>query len=559
MIDKILSGIQTYIMTTPPVELASDVFQYTFWIPIFGVIVWGITEVWVDARQGKYAAAMKFQLLQVSVPQDAIQTPKGMENFFTTLAGSKSSITWKEKWLHGKFQAYFSFEIVSMGGDIKFYIRTVGKYRDVIEAALYAQYPEAQILEVDDYVDALPDDYPNDDWDIWGTEMVTRKEAHMPLRTYPMFEHQGEKDQRFKDPLLTLLEMLGKMREGEMYWLQFIIMQPDEQDWRKGGEKLIKKLLGKEDPPKSGGWISDTIGWIPEEAANQLFDYQPLEAERKKGDDFAAFKLTPLEKELVDAVNFKIGKFGWWSKIRFVYGAKHELYRKGTIASMTKGFFHQFGHLNWNKIGIFGATTPKDDYFWQEWQMEKKKRSLVSRFKGRSFSGGSTPFILNTEELATLFHFPAADARTPALASLGARRSEPPADLRFAGAESPDLPNIDRTTADAPSVQPVSIRSVAPQPLSTPSLSSPTGSRIPVSAKVNELTSPVQAPLPGSVLTPQPVAPTAPVAPVVVSTPPVLPAEENIPRPGMPAPLPPGLDLADEPIESNGSPTNLPL
>lgn len=533
---NIPAGIQTYLDTTPFEVMFAHALFAVGWIPIAGVLFWGLTQLWLDARQNQYASRLRWQLLAVNVPQDAVQTPKGMENFFTNIAGSKSAITWKERWLDGKFQTWFSFEIVSNGGQIQFYIRLVEKYRDVVEAALYAQYPEAQITEVEDYIDTIPTEYPDDNIDVWGSEMYTKKPSHFPLRTWIDFEHMGEKDQRFKDPLLPMLEGLGKMLPGETYWLQILIMQPDDQDWTKKGEKWIFDKYGKEQKKKESGLLS-SLSWIPEELMSQLAGFlAPAKEEKRQTFDWAAFKITPQEKGQIDAVERKISKLGWLTKVRFVYSAKPELYRKGTIASMSKGIFHQYGHLSWNKFGLHGESTPKDDYFWQVWQIEKKKTTLVSRYRNRSFSPGSTPFILNTEELATIFHFPASDARTPVLSSLGARRAEAPQELHFALENEPDLPNLDRRESDVAGSKPVPV-STPPQPLAVPRVTAPTGSRS-IESDEESIRSK------GSLADARDGA---------------VALDENMPRPGMPAPLPPGLDLADEPVAPEGNiPTNLP-
>lgn len=533
------TAIQHYVETTPPDRIFATALFAIGWFPIAAVLVWGLLQVWLDHRQGLYAASLRWHLLRVQVPQEAIQTPKGMENFFTNIAGSKSSITWKEKWMDGKFQPWFSFEIVSIGGDIRLYIRTIEKYRDIVESALYAQYPEAQILEVEDYIDAFPDEYPNDEWDLWGSEMKLSKADVLPIRTWEEFEHQGEKDQRFKDPLLPILEGLGKMQPVENYAIQILVMQPNEQDWVKEGVKMINKAFGKEEKKKSGSLI-DSAAWIPGEMVNQISGgslFGAAGAEKSADPDaFAAFRITPQEREQLDGVAKKITKIGWYTKIRIIYVAKKEVYRKGTIASLTKGFFHQYGSLALNKFGLHDPATPKDDYFWQTWEMPAKQTRLAKRYKKRSFEG-ATAYILNNEELATIFHFPAADARTPVLTTLGSRRSEAPLELQYATDDTPDLPNIDRVATD---VAGKTAPKEPPKPLATPRPMSPT-------ATTREFANMQPAPTPFGSAAPQP---DAPVAPTEVF---------NLPQPGMPAPLPPGLDISDEPIDPQETPSNLPM
>ena len=541
-------SIQHYVATTPPEIMAAHALFTFGWFPVMGVVIWGLLEVWLDRKQGQYWEHMKWTLLAINVPQDAVQTPKGMENFFNMLAGSKSSITWKEKWFLGKFQPYFSLEIVSIGGRITFYVRCVDKLRDLVEAAFYAQYPEAQIMEAEDnYFDFIPNEFPDEEYDVWGSEMKLGKKSYLPIRTYDLFEHQGEKDLRFKDPLLSILENLGKMRPGEAYMMQILIMPPDEQDWVKEGRTYIEKIYGIEKPKKKS-WMQDTVGWLPEELIRQTTGAELFGAAgaEKKPDDFKMFKLTPEERDQLDAVKEKISKIGFISKIRFVYCAKKELFRKGTIASMSKGMFHQYGHQNWNKLGLHDPATPKDDYPWMEWQMAGKQRSLVSRYKNRTFAGAN-PFYLNVAELATLFHFPAADARTPVLTTLGARRSEAPLELQFAVEGASILANMNRTASES-STLPSSAgpsASTAQETLSVPHIASPTAAVSGAAAQYQA----AQAKGADHAFD------------GLANTPHSLPmnAAERMPIAGMPAPLPPGLDLADQSLPPSDVPENLPL
>lgn len=511
---------------------------FVMWLPIAAVIIWGLAQWWLTRKQDQYWEKLKWHLLHVTVPADSIQTPKGMVNFFTTIAGSKSSITFKEKWMWGKFQAYFSLEITSDEGRINFYIRTQEKYRDLVEASLYAQYPEAQITEVEDYVDSLPNDYPNDEYNLFGTEMVLGDKDFLPIKTWEYFEHQGEKDLRFKDPILTVLENLGKMKSGEHYWLQILIMQPDEQDWRKAGQKFINAKYGKEEKKQSKDLLGP-ISWIPKEIASQVAGMSFGEAPQEEKFDWQAFKITQEEKEQIEGVARKISSLGWYAKIRWVYVAKHEVFRKGSIASLSKGVFHQFRHQSLNKLGMHGPSTPKDDYFYMEWQMPAKQRRLMRRYQNRSFGPGSTPYILNCEELATLFHFPPADARTPVLTTVGSRLAEAPIDLEFAGIDEPDLPNLDRSATD-------NIGTPAPK---LPEQPGPLVVPTPLAPTQPSMSAPKPAPAPAGYAEPRE---------EVVMQPQPQQADPSMPSPGMPAPLPPGLSLDSEPITDDGSPGNLP-
>lgn len=506
-------AVEHYINATPVEVMAAHALLIFGWFPIFAVLVWGMAHVWLDFKQEKYAHHRKYVLLEVRVPQMAIQTPKGMDLFFTNLAGARSSITWKERWLLGKEQAVFSFEIVSNGGQVQFMIRCVDSYRDLVEADLYAQYPEAQITEVPDYAKNIPQLYPDSEWESFGAEFVLKNAQYLPIKTYEDFEHQGEKENRFKDPLFPILEIMGKMRPDENFWMQILIQQPDDQNWAKEGAKYTATVMGKEEKKHKTMMqeFGSAASALPLELVGQLTGIgggaHPPE---KKADDFRVFKLTPGEKNQLDAVTDKIAKIGWYTKIRVLYSAKKTKFRKGMMAAAMKGMMHSYTNSSINQFGMHNPSIPKDDYFWMEWSYAAKQTRLTRRYAARSFGAGASLYILNTEELATLWHFPAADARTPVLSALGARRAEAPSGLYFAedtdGDGIPDWKQKHGRFAE-PSKE--------------------------------ELAS-------AQVQLPSPHAPTGGVG--------------EAPLPGRPAPLPPGLDLSDEPLDPRGVPPgNLPV
>ena len=41
-------------------------------------------------------------------------------------------------------------------------------FRQLIESNIYSQYPEVEIVQVEDYTKNVPVDIPNRDWDLFG-------------------------------------------------------------------------------------------------------------------------------------------------------------------------------------------------------------------------------------------------------------------------------------------------------------------------------------------------------------------------------------------------------
>lgn len=419
-----------------PIDLIFFNFLLWFgWIPILTTLLWGFSELWLSERQGEYAAKQKYILLAVDVPSMTEQTPKALENLFAALYSAKSNATFKEKWFDGKLLATFSFEIVSEEGYMQFIIRTQAKFRDVIEAGIYAQYPDAEMNEVEDYTAKVPKQYPDENYDMWGAEFTLEKESHFPIRTYVDFEDQmtGE----IKDPLGYTLEQMSKMRPGEHFWFQ-MILQPSSNDWKKAGILHVNKTFGVEDKSAKNSDLTNaakTVFKLPFEmlehaTAVDLGPFFGIEsAEHKPEDPWKAFKVGPAQQDEAKAIVRKTVKVGHGVKIRIVYCAKKPVFKKADRATMVKGILNQYSHLNLNSFKMHGPSVPKDDYFWQKWDYEKKQTTLMKAYQGRSWGIGANPVFLNAEELASLWHFPTISIKAPLIKKSEARRAEPPVGL----------------------------------------------------------------------------------------------------------------------------------
>lgn len=420
-----------------------DLLTWFGWIPLTVTIASGMAQVWKNHRQGLFAGTLKFVILAIDVPSMTEQTPKAVENIFTTIAGAYSNLTWKEIWVIGKFQPSFSFEIVSTEGYVQFYVRVQTKYRDAIEAGIYAHYPDAEIAEVEDYTNGFPTHFPNETHEAWGAELTLKEKQYFPIRTYADFEDPVSKE--YKDPLGQILEQLAKMRPGEHYWIQ-ILCQVTNNKWKDEGVAFINKTYGVEEHPKEGGLAAGmrTLLSIPDAVLAKTLGINltgmllGAPAGHKEEDQWRAFKLTEIQREQTKAVLEKIGKPGMLAKIRSVYIARKEAYNKGARILFIKGMFNQYAHLGLNSIGFSPLTIPKDDYFWQKWSYATKQTNLVTGYVKRDMGRGGLPKIFNAEELATLWHFPAIGTQAPLTKKTESKRGEPPTGLPI-GLETDDV------------------------------------------------------------------------------------------------------------------------
>jgi hypothetical protein len=440
-----LSVPQMYLKAflSQPIDVALlEIILLVGWIPITAVILEGFLEIWKDHRQQVYDSRLRYCLLAIDVPKMTEQSPKAIENIFAALQGTKSSLLWKEEWFDGKQQPKYSLEIASIDGYIQYYVRCESRFRDIIEAAIYAQYPDAQIAEVEDYAAEVPSKFPNPEWDMWGTEFRMKKEEFKPFRTWPSFEHSLS--QELKDPLAAMLEQMGRMRPGERFFFQLMFSPVKGEKWIEDGKKFINKIYGVDKVDSSGGGILGTIlswpgGFINEVSGLDINTMLGLgaPAEKPKEDIWRAFKITLAEKAQVEAVANKVSKVGYATKIRILYIAKKGVFSKGTRAAMVKGFIQAFNNPGLNEFGMYTPQIPKSDYFWQKWTYEHRKTRVTQGYKNRSFTLGATPKVMCVEEMASLWHFPTITIKAPLIKKTEARRAEPPVSLPVASEETP--------------------------------------------------------------------------------------------------------------------------
>lgn len=405
------------------------------WIPVVAMIAKAGIMIFVDGRQTKWAARQPYVMLAIDVPRESVQSPKAVENIFAACAGAKMGPNFKEKYFEGVHQRGFSFEIVSIDGYVQFYIRTHKRYRDLIESAIYAQYPDAEINEAEDYVDNVPLDYPDEDYDMHGTEYTLDNPSYFPIRTWPSFEHSLS--QELKDPLAVMLEGLTKLNPGEQIWLQ-VVLEPISQKWKKAGDSYIKQLFGVKEEAKTSTAEAVARGLIsvPKTLLTEALGVEAVGEEKKQDEDiWKAFKVTEQERDVAKAVVNKISKPGFNTKIRYIYIGRREVFKKGPRNDMIKGVFKQYAHLDQNQFGKAGTVTPKDDYFWQKWNYAARQNKLIKAYQARSYTVGAAPVVLNTEELATLYHFPSSELKVPLIKKTVSKRGEPPSGLQFATEE----------------------------------------------------------------------------------------------------------------------------
>jgi hypothetical protein len=424
----------TWIFEQPNADLIKYLFGVVGWI-ILALICVSIGSQALAAFRSKMAGDnWQWVLLAVDVPPLFIQSPKAVEQIFAHLSGAKVGVRLAEKYWIGKRQKSFSFEIVSIEGYIQFLVRTELDYRDLVEAAIYAQYPEAEITEVEDYVDMIPATYPSETHHMFGVEFQLSEADAYPIRTYPSFEYKISKDDVFSDPMAAILENFSRVGHGEHFWLQ-IIIEPAGNEWKTKGIDLVKDIIAGHAGHHGSTFVADmvaTIGNIPMAIAKELFRYlNASEHEEEGGHEEVHGKLsdlTPGGKNTIEGIEEKISKLGFKTKMRALYVARNEVFNPGRCVDGFIGALNQF-HVQSSNAIVPRAITHTHFLFFNHAREILAQNKFFKAFAKRKLKVGGSPYVLNIEELATLWHFPLPFVKTPLIQKAGAKRGEPPMNL----------------------------------------------------------------------------------------------------------------------------------
>ena len=401
------------------------------WLPIFLVVLF--IELWIKYLQTKAVKKIKWLLLEVKISRNIEKTPKAMEQVFSGLHGILTKIKFLDKYWKGKVQEWFSFEIAGIDGSVYFFIRTPENFRNLVEAQIHSQYPDAEILEVLDYAAPLAGKIPSKTYDINGVEFILEKADYYPIRTFLSFEER-QKERRL-DPMASFLEILSKLSPSENIFIQYLIKPTGEKDWINEGIEAVNKLVGKKTEVKKN-WFEIFFGGINEFVVNLLkaIAIYPEWSEAKKEEvKTTSQNLSPGNRLVAEAIENKISKLAFRVCIRFAYIAKRDIFNRVNIAAIN-GAFKQFNTLDLNafkgnkKAGTT-ADQPRIIPFIKNRRGFIRKVAFVDRYVNRKLSKNKKDFILNTEELATIYHYPILVVETPTMRRVEAKKSEPPVSL----------------------------------------------------------------------------------------------------------------------------------
>ncbi len=413
-----------------------QVFSVTWWaiVPLALFFIW--RDFWVWGLSRLWKKSISWTLLEIKIPRNILKTPKAMESIFSTLhAIYATNPGFEDIYFKGSGLHWFTFELVGYAGGVHFYVRCPKQHRNLVETAIYSEYPDAELAESEDYTELMPEILPNATYDLFGTDLILAKPDPYPIKTYDFFE--ANVDEQRLDPISAITEVMSRLREGEAIWLQYLIKPIPSDKLKAEGEAIRDKIMQRKKVVEKSG-LEALLGGLYEFSLN-LFgaarSYPQWAGGAKKEESMKMLHQSPGEKNVLEGVENKISKLCFETVIRFIYIDRADGFSPGNVAAIN-GAFKQFNTQDMNSFRPLGDTmtfvtskklTTKS--WFRKQKLYLKKRSMYDHYRLRWFPSKAS--TLNTEELATVFHFPLVTVESPLLRRLETRKGEPPANIPF--------------------------------------------------------------------------------------------------------------------------------
>ena len=405
----ILGDVLQIVIAISPILLAIVLFAL-FW------------PLWINYIRSEFFASLKYAVLEIKLPKELLKSPLAMEVFLNSIHNGSDGKKFAQYW-KGEKRPSYSLELVSVEGIVKFFIRTEDRRKAGVISGLYAQFPGIEVHEVEDYTFGIH--FDKKESKLWGVDFKFKnKSPYYPIKTYIDYKLDKDPKEEYKiDPLLPMLEFLGSVGPNQQIWIQYIIRahiaeqrHPDHwfkkyDEWIEGSKKLVNEILMRDPKTKVAGMKDEATG----------FTKLPT--------------ISKGEQEIAEAIERRISKLAFDVGIRAIYIAKKDVFDTPFGIGGVNSSFNQFSSEHLNGFKTTGWISDFNGFPWEDFRgmrRAKKSKLVLEAYKRRSYF--YEPFVgkimvMNTEELATLYHFPGQIAMTPNLNRIPSKKSQAPSNL----------------------------------------------------------------------------------------------------------------------------------
>lgn len=269
--------------------------------------------------------------------------------------------------VHG--QKHVSFEITAVNGQIKYFAVVPAVMTETVKQAVLSAYPAARVEETsrenifsrEGKIDGVV-----------GGELSLKKEFVYPINTY--------QDTR-RDASLALLNAMSMAKDGDGVGVQ-VMVRPIGNDWIKKSNDRVQKIKGGDQKNSSGSSVGNLARDIIEAPWKVPDAHEKVNSEPKI--------LTNLEQEEISKIENKTKYPAFETLIRIVTSSKDRARSQALLSGVVTAF-SQFDSPNSNGF---------------RFEEKKNEKQLVIDYIVRNFSLKKVDCILNSIELASIFHLP---------------------------------------------------------------------------------------------------------------------------------------------------------
>jgi len=355
--------------------------------------------VFLEIQMPKDVAPEKEQQRQ-KTEEEKKQMIAVAEQLFTTLSESGES----KGWLAGK--DYYSFEIACTDKKVSFFVNCPKHLQQLVEKQIQAQYPHAFLEQVKGYNPFV------DKGQVEAEELQLNRSYVYPFRTYKNME---------SDPLNSITNAMSKLQENEGAAVQFII-SPAGTSWQSRPRHMALEIQQGKNPEliERGPVYRLLVGMMRGIGRSLAFggqkNFQPSHAHKDLTGYASPIQLTPMQQEIVKKLEEKASRPGYQINVRLIASSL----TPGNASLHMRNLLSSF--LQFNMAPFNGFRSKKRD-----------KNDVLKDYIFRVFREQSKRNIVNTEELASLWHLPTPYIETPNIKWLVSKRAPPPVNMPSSG------------------------------------------------------------------------------------------------------------------------------
>ena len=265
-------------------------------------------------------------------------------------------------------QRHFSFEIIAKDGFIRYYAIVPSALKETVKQAIQSAYPTARIEEKREENIFSPSGQIDS---VSGAELTLNKEFYLPISTY---------EDSKRDASMAILSALSNVGKGEGASVQ-ILFRPAQKNWFAPAKEYIENV--------SKGAKTKTVGAGVGQLAMDILK-APFEVPEEHEKHEVTTNISSVKQDEISAITNKMRYPGFETLIRVVASSDTRP-RSDAILGGIISAFSQFNSPEFNGFKV---------------NMFKNPKKLAIDYTFRSFPLKVRTNILNSVELASVFHLP---------------------------------------------------------------------------------------------------------------------------------------------------------